>query len=91
VLSFGYFSLHKQRKVTRSAGAKAFAVDVAVAFNNKQSNSTRAAEQAPLYVSQTSAPTSLDDQPSVAKKRFSLDQPLPAITSHLAVEKRFGC
>jgi hypothetical protein len=46
VLSFGYFSLHKQRKVTRSAGAKAFAVEVevevevavavAVAFDNKQ-------------------------------------------------------
>jgi hypothetical protein len=61
VLSFGYFSLHKQRKVTRSAGAKAFAVEVevAVAFNNKQSKSKsksrsrsrsrRAAEQAPLY------------------------------------------
>jgi len=24
VLSFGYFSLHKQRKVTRSVGVKAF-------------------------------------------------------------------
>jgi len=24
VLSFGYFSLHKQRKVTRSEGVKAF-------------------------------------------------------------------
>jgi len=32
VLSFGYFSLHKQRKVTRSAGVKAldFDFDLAV-------------------------------------------------------------
>jgi len=28
VLSFGYFSLHKQRKVTRSAGVKALDFDV---------------------------------------------------------------
>jgi hypothetical protein len=44
VLSLGYVSLHEQRKVTRSEGAKAFAVDVAVAvtFDNKKNNSTRA-------------------------------------------------
>jgi len=32
VLSFGYFSLHKQRKVTRSAGVKALDFDFVVAF-----------------------------------------------------------
>jgi hypothetical protein len=53
--SFGYFSLHKQRKVTRSVGAKALAVEVEVAFDNKQSNSTRAAEQAPLYKCEVAA------------------------------------
>jgi hypothetical protein len=51
VLSFGYFSLHKQRKVTRSEGAKAFAFafafSIAAAFNSK--SNARAAEQAPLY------------------------------------------
>jgi hypothetical protein len=57
--SFGYFSLHKQRKVTRSAGAKAFAVEVVVAFDNKQKH-RRAAEQAPFYESMPPARTSLD-------------------------------
>jgi hypothetical protein len=50
VLSFGYFSLHKQRKVTRSAGAKAFAVEVevavAVAFDNKQRQKSSGASSA---------------------------------------------
>jgi hypothetical protein len=79
----GYVSLHEQRKVTRSEGAKALVVEVAVAFNNKQSNSTRAAEQAPLYESLPPARTSMDDQPSAAEKRFPLYQPS-------AVEKRFA-
>jgi hypothetical protein len=35
VLSFGYFSLHEQRKVTRSERAKAVALAVAVASTNK--------------------------------------------------------
>jgi hypothetical protein len=50
VLSLGYVSLHEQRKVTRSVGAKAFEVEVVVAaaaFNSK--SNARAAEQAPLY------------------------------------------
>jgi hypothetical protein len=58
-VSLGYVSLHEQRKVTRSEGAKALAVEVevevdvavAVVFNNKQSKSRRAAEQAQLYKS----------------------------------------
>jgi hypothetical protein len=36
VLSLGYLSLHEQRKVTRSEGAKAFAVEVALALNKQQ-------------------------------------------------------
>jgi hypothetical protein len=73
---------HKQRKVTRSEGAKALAVEVevevavAVAFDNKKSNSTRAAEQAPLYKYEiaatcTNAPGSPPYQPSAVEKRFA--------------------
>jgi hypothetical protein len=54
--------LHKQRKVTRSEGAKAFAFafafSIAAAFNSK--SNARAAEQAPLYKVATPATTSMD-------------------------------
>jgi hypothetical protein len=76
VLSLGYLSLHEQRKVTRSEGAKALAVEVeiAVAFDDKQRKSRRAAEQAPLY-EVTATCTNIHGsplyQPSAVEKRFA--------------------